>query len=40
VAINESIGSGTFVDVASNAPVSQPVPEDWAPETLTLGESA
>ena len=40
VSINESMGSGTFVDVASNAPVSQPVPEDWAPETLTLGEGA
>jgi predicted dehydrogenase len=40
VAINESMESGTFVDVASNAPLSQPVPEDWAPETLTLGEGA
>ncbi|WP_142058680.1 Gfo/Idh/MocA family protein [Pseudarthrobacter sp. B4EP4b] len=40
VSINESMQSGTFVDVESNAPSSQPIPEDWAPETLTLGESA
>jgi predicted dehydrogenase len=40
VSINESMESGTFVEVASNTPVSQPVPEDWAPEALTLGEGA
>ncbi|MDQ0692579.1 Gfo/Idh/MocA family protein [Arthrobacter sp. W4I7] len=40
VSINESMESGTFVDVASNAPISQPIPEDWAPEALTLGEGA
>jgi predicted dehydrogenase len=40
VSINESMESGTFVEVASNTPVSQPIPEDWAPEALTLGEGA
>jgi predicted dehydrogenase len=40
VSINESMDSGTFVEVASNTPVSQPIPEDWAPEALTLGEGA
>jgi predicted dehydrogenase len=37
VSIAESIGSGTFVDVESSAPASAPLPEDWAPETATLG---
>ncbi|KRE69148.1 Gfo/Idh/MocA family protein [Arthrobacter sp. Soil762] len=36
VSIAESVGSGSFVDVTSNAPVSAAVPEDWAPETATL----
>ncbi|MDQ0801450.1 Gfo/Idh/MocA family oxidoreductase [Arthrobacter sp. SLBN-112] len=36
VSIAESIESGSFVDVTSNAPVSAAVPEDWAPETATL----
>jgi predicted dehydrogenase len=40
VSINESMESGTFVDVASNASASAPVPEDWAPETSTLGAGA
>jgi hypothetical protein len=40
VAINESIESGTFANVASNAPASQPIPEDWAPEAVTLGAGA
>ncbi|MEA5454961.1 Gfo/Idh/MocA family oxidoreductase [Sinomonas sp. JGH33] len=34
--IAESIDSGAFVDVASSAPSSDPVPEDWAPEEATL----
>jgi hypothetical protein len=34
------MGSGTFVDVESSAPASAPLPEDWAPETLTLGDKA
>jgi hypothetical protein len=37
VSISESMDSGTFVDVASSAPASAPLPEDWAPESLTLG---
>jgi predicted dehydrogenase len=40
VSINESMESGAFVDVASNAPLSEPIPEDWAPETSTLGAGA
>jgi predicted dehydrogenase len=40
VSISESMDSGTFVDVASSAPASAPLPEDWAPETLTLGGAA
>jgi hypothetical protein len=40
VSISESMDSGTFVDVASSAPASAPLPEDWAPETLTLGGTA
>ncbi|MGF4044946.1 Gfo/Idh/MocA family protein [Paenarthrobacter nitroguajacolicus] len=36
VSITESVESGTFVDVTSNAPVSAALPEDWAPETATL----
>ncbi|MDI2023896.1 hypothetical protein PJL18_04445 [Paenarthrobacter nicotinovorans] len=36
VSIAESVESGTFVDVTSNAPASAAVPEDWAPETATL----
>lgn len=36
VSIAESVESGTFVDVISNAPASAAVPEDWAPETATL----
>ena len=40
VSISESIESGTFVDVESSAPASAPLPEDWAPETSTLGGTA
>jgi predicted dehydrogenase len=40
VSMSESIESGTFVEVASSAPPSAALPEDWAPETLTLGEGA
>ncbi|TLM82225.1 Gfo/Idh/MocA family oxidoreductase [Pseudarthrobacter sp. NamE2] len=40
VSIAESMESGTFVDVASNAPASPALPENWAPETLTLGTDA
>lgn len=40
VSITESIESGTFVDVASSAPASAALPEDWAPETATLGGAA
>ena len=36
VSISESMESGTFVDVASSAPASPALPEDWAPETATL----
>lgn len=36
VSITESVESGTFVDVTSNAPTSAALPEDWAPETATL----
>ena len=36
VSIAESIESGTFVDVNSNAPASPALPEDWAPESATL----
>jgi predicted dehydrogenase len=36
VSISESVESGTFVDVTSNAPASAALPEDWAPETATL----
>ncbi|NUP73554.1 MAG: Gfo/Idh/MocA family oxidoreductase [Sinomonas sp.] len=36
VSISESIDSGTFTDVASSAPSSAPLPEDWAPEQATL----
>ena len=36
IAISESVDSGTFVDVASSAPSSAPLPEDWAPESATL----
>lgn len=36
VSISESMATGTFVDVKSNAPASEPLPEDWAPETSTL----
>lgn len=36
VAISESVDSGTFVDVTSNAPASAALPENWAPETATL----
>ncbi|WGM21333.1 Gfo/Idh/MocA family oxidoreductase [Paenarthrobacter sp. OM7] len=36
VSIAESMESGTFVHVTSNAPVSAALPEDWAPETATL----
>ncbi|MDQ4502956.1 Gfo/Idh/MocA family oxidoreductase [Sinomonas sp. ASV322] len=38
VSISESIDSGTFIDVASSAPSSTPLPEDWAPEEPTLDE--
>ncbi|MBA4100796.1 MAG: oxidoreductase, partial [Arthrobacter sp.] len=40
VSISESIESGTFVSVESSAPASTPLPEDWAPETSTLGGPA
>lgn len=36
VSIAESVESGSFVDVTSNAPASEPIPEDWAPEIATL----
>jgi predicted dehydrogenase len=36
VSISESIDTGTFVDVESTAPASEPLPEDWAPETATI----
>lgn len=36
VSITESMESGTFVDVASTAPVSPALPEDWSPESATL----
>ncbi|WP_369046355.1 Gfo/Idh/MocA family protein [Sinomonas sp. P10A9] len=36
VSISESIDSGAFVDVASTAPSSTPLPEDWAPTEATL----
>jgi hypothetical protein len=36
VSIAESMESVTFIDVASNAPASAALPEDWAPETATL----
>ncbi|OFI38525.1 oxidoreductase [Arthrobacter sp. SW1] len=36
IAISESVDSGAFVDVASSAPSSEPLPEDWAPEAATL----
>ncbi|WP_247041944.1 Gfo/Idh/MocA family protein [Arthrobacter rhizosphaerae] len=36
VSITESVETGSFVDVTSNAPVSAAVPEDWAPESATL----
>ncbi|MFJ9005470.1 Gfo/Idh/MocA family protein [Streptomyces canus] len=36
VSVSESIYAGSFVDVASSAPVSRPVPEDWAPGEATV----
>jgi hypothetical protein len=36
VSIAESIESGTFVDVASSAPASAALPEDWNPTAATL----
>ncbi|MHA7176997.1 Gfo/Idh/MocA family protein [Arthrobacter sp. Sr24] len=36
VSITESVNSGEFVDVASSAPSSEPVPVDWAPTAATL----
>ncbi|WP_426005898.1 Gfo/Idh/MocA family protein [Paenarthrobacter sp. NyZ202] len=36
VSIAESVESGTFVEVASNAPSSATLPEDWNPTTATL----
>ncbi|MGP4031115.1 Gfo/Idh/MocA family protein [Pseudarthrobacter sp. 1C304] len=38
VSISESMESGTFVDVASSAPASPALPEDWLPEAATLQE--
>ena len=37
VSISESVESGAFTDVASSAPSSDPLPEDWAPTEATLG---
>ena len=34
--IEESVESATYVDVASSAPESAPVPEEWAPNAATL----
>lgn len=36
VSISESIDSGEFTPVASSAPASAPLPEDWAPTEATL----
>ena len=36
VSIEEAVESGTYVDVASSAPKSAPLPEEWAPNTATL----
>jgi predicted dehydrogenase len=36
VSVSESIGTGEFVPVASSAPSSAPLPEDWAPTEATL----
>lgn len=36
VAISESVGSGTFIDVESSAPTSPALPEDWDPTASTL----
>ncbi|AMM31228.1 oxidoreductase [Sinomonas atrocyanea] len=36
VSVSESIDSGAFVPVASSAPSSAPLPEDWAPTEATL----
>jgi hypothetical protein len=36
VAISESVGSGTFIDVESSAPASPALPEDWDPTASTL----
>ncbi|WP_138445345.1 Gfo/Idh/MocA family protein [Sinomonas susongensis] len=36
VSVSESIDSGAFTDVASSAPSSSPLPEDWAPGEATL----
>ncbi|MET7701486.1 Gfo/Idh/MocA family oxidoreductase [Streptomyces sp. NPDC005485] len=40
VSIAEAIDSGAFVDVASSAPASAPLPETWAPTEATLEEAA
>lgn len=36
VSISESIDAGTFVDVPSNAPASEPLPQDWAADATNL----
>lgn len=36
VSVSESIDTGEFVPVASSAPSSAPLPEDWAPTEATL----
>jgi len=36
VSVSESTDSGAFTDVASSAPPSAPLPEDWAPNEATI----
>lgn len=40
VSIEESMESGAFVDIASSAPASAPLPESWAPTEATLEEAS
>ncbi|MEV0555163.1 Gfo/Idh/MocA family oxidoreductase [Streptomyces sp. NPDC050597] len=36
VSVSEAIDTGSFIDVASSAPASGPLPEDWSPGEATL----
>lgn len=39
VSVDEAVSSGTFVDVASQAPITAALPADWDPFEATLGAS-